>query len=71
MEKLAKINDVAAVTAADYEELYAAYEDAVSKVDYWKGLYEYVGKESVANKCRFNALAHMVNNAAELVQLLN
>lgn len=70
MEKLAKINDVAAVTAADYETLYAEYEKAVNASNHWKDLYDYVDKQNVVIKERYDALANMVNNAADLVRLL-
>ena len=70
MEKLAKINDVAAVTAADYETLYAEYEKAVSQSEYWEVLYKYVAKEKVVIKEHYDTLSNMVNNAAELVKLL-
>lgn len=71
MEKIEKITNFEEVNAAIYDELYTAYEKLFDDADYWHKLYDYVVKERDTYKQRYDAVATMVNNAAEVVKLLN
>ena len=70
MEKIEKITNFEEVNEAIYDELYTAYEKAFDDADYWRKLYDYVVKERDTYKQRYDAVATMVNNAAEVVKLL-